>query len=424
MASSNFRGPVNSMGAMELDSGTSATPQVQDGPSVFYQGNAIPDPRFIFNKDTTQPGAQPSFYNGQNIIVIDAIPQAGVTTTLAAAQVVTATVAVSLVTAQPAGVASVASIAVGVPIIPVGTTVATVAAFAIDFGFTTGTTATNSSTVVVVDSSLFRAGSWIVIAGAGNSSASRSLVTQVQSVVSSTAITISPAAATVLANVPIGQANLAGSVLLPPATQFGPAAASANAHAFGGAMEGGFAAVYNPREMSARNISMTLNSAGAFSAVVSGWDVYGNPMTEVFSVAAATTAATRKAFKYISSITSGTTTGQTTSFGLGETFGLPIRSEYWEMLTVMWNGSLMTNRNGFAAPTSVFTANGTTDVRGTLQVSTAIVTGVLATSISAVATNGTGRLFVAINQEPMFATRATPLNNTFMFGVAQYTATT
>jgi hypothetical protein len=430
MADSNFRGPINSMGALEVDSATTNVAPL-DGPSLFYQGSGYPDLRSApFAKDQFRPGQQPSFLSGTDFMVIDTIVQKAASTVIAAAQIVTSAIGATLITAQPAGVTSAAGIAIGVPIVPVGTTVATFAAMALDFGFTTGTTTTNSTSVTVVDNTLFRLGQWIVIGGAGNSSASRSLVTQVQSTSGSTIIFISPAAVTGLLNVPIGQGNLWGSGLLPNATQFGPGAPVASGHAFGGAMEAGLARIYNPREMSSRNISVqgVTAVAVAYSAVVSGWDVWGNPMTEVISAAAAvTTFMGKKGFKYISSITSGTTvpSSQTVAFGISDVVGLPLRADYWEEIYATWNGVAMANFSGFVAGiTGTTVSNGTADVRGSLQLSTAIVTGGLSTAMSVIASNGTGRLSVTMNIEPQISILATPINQIPMFGVAQYTATT
>jgi hypothetical protein len=431
MADSNFRGPINSMGALEVNAATTAV-EVLDGPSLFYQGAAIPDIRSApFAKDGFRPGQQAAF-GGYEIPLIDAIPQKLASNLLATAQIVTSAITVSLITAQPAGLTSSAGIAVGVPIIPLGTTVATIAALALDFGFTTGTTTTNSSTVVVLDSSVFRLGQWIVIGGAGNSTASRSHIAQVQSLATSpaTAITVLPAVVTGILNAPIGQANLWGSSLLPNATQFGPAAASANAHAFGGAVEGGFARIYNPREMSSRNIAVQGVTAiqVAYSAVVSGWDVWGAPMTEIISAATGVTSFIgKKAFKYISSITTGTTvpSSQTVAFGLGDVVGLPLRADYWEELYATWNGVSMANFSGFVAGiTGTTVSNGTADVRGTLQLSTSIVTGGLATAMSVIASNGTGRIFVSMMTPPNVEVLSTPINQSPKFGIAQYTATT
>lgn len=432
MADSNFRGPINSMGSLESNAAT-ASVEPLDGPSTFYQGTGMPDLRSApFAKDGFRPGQQPAFLSGGSIILLDQIPQAMKTNVIAAAQVMTAALAVTLVTTQAAGVASAANVAIGVPIVPLGTTVATFA-MALDFGFTTGTTATNSTTVVVVDSTVFRQNQWIVIGGAGNSSASRSLVTQVQSAVNATTIQISPAAATVLQNAPIGQANLWGSTLLPLATQFGPSAPTATGHAFGGAIEAGLARAYNPREMLGRTIQIQASTAlvSAYSAIVSGWDAWGVPMTENLTAAAGvTTFMGKKAFKYIGSITSGTTNGATqlVSVGLGEAFGFPVRSDAWEHLRISWNGAAATNFNGYVAGVTSPATSSTGDVRGTIMVSTAIITstfaGAVATSFSVATTNGTGRLTVVMDIPPQQMVLGTPINQTPMFGVTQSTATT
>lgn len=429
MADSNFRGPLNSMGALETNAAT-ASVEPLDGPSQSYQGFAVPDIRSgSFAKDGFRPGQQAAFMLGGDFVLLDNIPQARGSTLIAAAQIVTSAVAVALVTSQPAGLASSAGIAVGVPIIPLGTTVATFAALALDFGFATGTTVANSSTVTVTDSSIFRQNQWLVIGGVGNSSASRSLICQVQSSPTTTTIQISPVAATAIGAAPIGQANLWGSAMLPNATQFGPSAPAATGHAFGGAMEAGLARIYNPREMLARNLSVTgvTAIANAYSAVISGWDVWGNPMTEVLSAAATvTTFVTKKAFKYISSITSGTTVAgsQTVAFGLGDTIGLPVRVDYWEELYATWNGVAMANFSGFTPALLSPSTSTSNDVRGTLQLSTSIVTGGLATAMSVIASNGTGRLFVAMSIPPTPAILATPINQAPLFGGAQATATT
>ena len=432
MADSNFRGPINSMGSLEVNAATT-TVEPLDGPSMLYQGAATPDIRSApFAKDGYRPGQQAAFLVGSDFSLIDQIPQARTSTNLAAAQVMTSALAVALVTAQPAGVASSALIAIGVPILPIGTTVATVANMALDFGFATGTTVAASSTVIVVDNRVFRQGQWIIIGGAGNSSASRSHIAQVVSIATAniTTITISPVAVTAVVNAPIGQGNLFGDSILPTGTQFGPTTASASVHSFGGAFEAGLAKVYNPREMLTRNIAITSVTAipNAYSAIVSGWDVWGNPMTELISCAATvTTFVGKKAFKYISHITSGTSVAvQTIAIGLGDTIGIPMRADYWEQAQVNWNGSAMTNSNGFVAALATPTSSSTTaDVRGTFMLSTAIVTGSgIATAISAIPSNGTSRLSVIVNLSPSQQILATPLNPIPQFGVAQSTATT
>lgn len=428
MADTNHRGPINSMGALEVDGATTSV-QPLDGPSMFYQGAAIPDIRSApFAKDGFRPGQQMAFVGASGVWSCDNIPQARGSTLLAAAQIGTAGLAVSLATVAVGGAASVAALTVGVPIIPLGTTVVTYV-IALDFGFATGTTVANSTTLVVTDNTLFRQGQWIVVGGAGNSAGTRSLVAQVQSVATAntTGITISPAAATGISNTCIGQGDLFGSGFLPPATQFGPAASSASAHSFGGAFAAGLAKVMNPRETLSRNISIQgVTALASYSCIVSGWDVWGNQMTELITMTT-TSVVGKKAFKYIGSITSGTTTPsgtQTVAFGLGDNFGYPFRCDEWDQTEVTWNNAYASNSNGFTAAVTSSATSTTGDVRGTIQISTALVTGVLGTAISAVASNGTSRLTVIQNigvWNQMFGTPVTPAP---MFGVAQSTATT
>ncbi len=152
MADTNFRGPVNSMGSLEVDAATAQVLPL-DGPSMFYQGIAIPDIRSApFAKDGFRPGQQAAFLGVNDIYTVDNFPQAASTTLLAASQVGTAGVAMSIQTAQVNGMAAlpgVPTVAIGVPIIPQGTTVVVTVPITLDFGFTTGTTTAGST----VDSS-------------------------------------------------------------------------------------------------------------------------------------------------------------------------------------------------------------------------------------------------------------------------------
>jgi len=158
--------------------------------------------------------------------------------------------------------------------------------------------------------------------------------------------------------------------------------------------------------------------------VVSGWDVWGNVMTEIITLSSATTGAGKRAFKYISSITSGTTAGLSFSFGLGDSFGLPLRGDEWDQTEITWNNAYASNSNGFQAAILGAQTGTSGDVRGTVQVSTAIVTGVLATAISAVASNGTSRITIQQNIGVWNQIYGTPNNTVPMFGAAQFTGTT
>lgn len=430
MADTNFRGPVNSMGALEIDSGGTATVLPLDGPSLSYQGVGTPDIRATpFAKDGFRPGQQAAFLTVPEMFAIDTFPQAASTTLLGAAQLVTAATAMSLVTAQLNGPgAGIASIAIGVPIIPRGTTVVTSPSIALDFGFTTGTTVAGSSTVVVADNTLFTLGQWIVIGGAANSGATAALISQVKSIATTqtTGITISPSPATGLSHAPIGAANLFGSDMLPPATQFGPAAASANAHS--PYSVAGLARVANPRELSARNISVTVGTTTATASfLVVGFDVWGQRMAELIGPVIATnrqftTFFGSKAFKYVASVTPTVTAVGTASLGVGDVFGMPVRADKWENTRIFWNGCPTQTSLGFTAAGTTSPATNTTgDVRGTIQVS-ANGTGTAATVATATVSNGTARLTVVQSPGVWNVLNGTPLNTVPMFGVTNATS--
>lgn len=430
MADSNFRGPLTSMGSLEIQAGTSASIEPMDGPSIIYQGDAMADPRGLpFNKDGTQPGRVPAIMDAMSPVTVDAIPQTFSSTVIAAAQQLTATGALTLVSI---GVTNPnpnsAFLAQAVPILPQGTTTVTTV-IALDFGFTSATTVTNSTTVTATDNTKFQVGQWIIIGNAGNSTASSSLIAQVVAINTSnfTGITISQAAGTAL-NAPVGQGNLyqVGGSLLPPAASFGPSAVAATYHS--PSIQAGMARIHDPREALCRAVSVTVAPATAtsttFSFLVSGYDVWRAPMTELISQTLATTSATtiwgKKAFKYISSVINtvqGTTC--TASVGISDVFGLPYRADYNQTITVQAGLTTIINNVGFtgAVSTSGSPATNTTgDVRGTIQLS-GIGGG---TPITNVATSGgTLRLTIVQNLTPWQVIFSTPLNTVPMFGNTQ-----
>jgi len=82
------------MGSLEVDAATAGV-QPLDGPSMSYQGDAVPDIRSApFAKDGFSPGQQPAFLTINTFYAVDNIPQAASTTLLAAAQAATAATAI------------------------------------------------------------------------------------------------------------------------------------------------------------------------------------------------------------------------------------------------------------------------------------------------------------------------------------------
>lgn len=423
MPESVFQGPLVSAGSLLNASGaatTTAPINPMDGPALLYQAEMFIDPRFFpINKDGLSPGRIKGYFNIPSVVVVDAIPSANATNSIAAAQApsTTAGIALTLITAQVGTAAGVPVPAPGIPIIPVGTSVATTV-LAIDFGFATGTTAANSSTVVVDDNSKFQLGQWIVIPGVGASGNTNTpLFTQVQSLsTNTTVITISPVAATAGNNLPIGQGNLYSN-LTPPASQFGPAAASANAAE--PYRYAGLGITFDPLQGVARALSITAASigSGTTNVTVTGYDIYNNRMTEYLSANGTTTVNGKKAFKYILSVVTASTaatsgTPASISVGLSDVFGVNLRMDRAEYIQAAWNGcfaNAITNMTTALTTTSGAT---TADVRGTINASTLAVATVAST-------NGARRLTVIMNVPVNNMLNATPNATAALFGAPQ-----
>ncbi len=413
MTDTNFRGPVNSLGAM-----LNGTADPTDGPNYSYQGTVFPDLRGgFFQKDGLGAARVPGFLDNPAIVTVDQIPSSASTTILAAAVTgIVSGVAFTLNTTAPGNaVAGTPSIATGVPFIPFGAS-AVQNVTALDFGFTTGTTTAASSAVTVVDNSLFTVGQWLCIGGAGNSGKTAALLTQVTvvSTTNTTGINIFPVALGSLSNAPIGNGNQFNQ-FLPPATQFGPSAPVANAQDIH--WSAGLFRLFNPVASLSRNVTIAVSSAAVTGLItVRGFDVHSQAMSETFNVntTAASTFVGKKAFKYLASVTPGYTdaTGSY-ALGIGNIFGLPIRADRAESVFFYWGGLAKISSTGFVAAVTTNPATATTgDVRGTLDVS-AVTSGFAA--------NGTSRLFIE-QTLPLWNTIAgTPTNTAPFFGVTQFT---
>ena len=129
-------------------------------------------------------------------------------------------------------------------------------------------------------------------------------------------------------------------------------------------------------------------AAGANTATytVSGYDVYGQAMTQTLAAPSTSTVTTTKAFKTIVSITNANATAGLNNLTVGTTdvFGLPVRvTDVAYILSVKWDATLASNAGTFTAAVQTSPATATTgDVRGTY-----LQTGA--------ASDGTRRLIVA-----------------------------
>lgn len=368
-------GPLGIYGNLDgipsgVGSGPVPSPNADAGPSFFFQWAYLPDPRFIFPKDqvTGRMGVVVGQSDAPYLKSFGGVPAAVATNNIAAAQNVASGTAMTL-----AGGST--GITLNVPIIPLtspgvlnGNAVAT-AAMALDFGFGFGSTTTGSGTVTVAAAALvnYQVGMPLVIGAVGNAGGTIPLLTQVTAVGATNTITVSPVPLATNATAPIGTGNLwsptgatgSGQPLLPtaayPFLAAGPALLLDSAQALG------------------RGVQIT-GAAGSVGGTftVSGWDVYGDSMTQLVTVGAASTAWSLKTFKYIASVTPNFTDAHNYSVGTSDVFGFNWAVGVYENTTMFWAGSLVTGSpNGFLASVATNPAtNITGDVRGTFQAST------------------------------------------------------
>jgi hypothetical protein len=137
---------------------------------------------------------------------------------------------------------------------------------------------------------------------------------------------------------------------------------------------GGRCRIWDPTTLIARCVRVV--SAGNDSTgtyLVSGYDIYGYPMTQLLTGANAGTATTTKAFKYIASVLpAGTLSGSAITIGTTDVIGLPLRADFFPETGVYMNNAWVTASTGFtAAVTTSPATNLTGDVRGTYTLQTA-----------------------------------------------------
>lgn len=115
-----------------------------------------------------------------------------------------------------------------------------------------------------------------------------------------------------------------------------------------------------------RNLRFTssANDTG-ITFTVTGFDVYGAPMTETITGANGI-ASGRKAFKYVLAVTASGASAGTVAIGTGDVLGLPFRvNDASYVVSVKWAATLAADAGTFvAADTATATAT-TGDVRGT-----------------------------------------------------------
>jgi hypothetical protein len=398
-----------------------------DGPSIGYQGDLIVNPIFSPQpKDGLSPGRVHGWYNAFYSVSVDAVPSASSSVTLANAAQLSSTangLATGLITAVTGGTANVPWNCPGVPIQPLAGG-AVVTCIAMDFGFSTGTTTANSSTIVVTDNRQFTLGQWLCLPGCGGTTTTP-LFCQVMafgtaSPANATTLQVSPSPQTGLNNAPIGQANLY-SQFLPYATQFGPSAPMPTATE--PYRSAGLGAAMDPWASVARNLQYVSGAASGTGVImVTGYDIYGQLMTEKVTLNSATPVRGLKAFKYIQSvqtITAATTGVATVSIGPDNSVGMNLRSDRWEFADIFYNGGFAINSQGWTAAVTTPATSTSGDVRGMINASTVLVGSSSGSAALGGPFDGVKRITIFQNVQLQNAIGATPLNYTSLIGVAQ-----
>jgi hypothetical protein len=401
-------------------SGNTNPQQLSDsdaGPSLVFQGQGLLDPRQVSTIDAAPGSNIYGFYNSEMVSLVDQQILAGATVFTVAPGYVVAAGGTGPTTAI-SGVTNSANNATNLPIVPFGqakipTNVVTVPV-TLDFGFLyapsgNNTVATTSGSAVITlgnasANKYFTKGQWVAVPGAG-SSTSLPWIGQVVSI-SGVSVTLSTKA---------GQTIAAGSAgvgtLDPNGVGVWPWAVA------------GCTALFDPTQAVSKVVSVVSSSASdntTFNIVLRGYDVYGVPMTESIQLNGTGVVIGNKAWKHLVSYqftksgggtTAGTVTVSTATAASNVIVGLPLRSDFFEYMSIYWNATFQTANTGWVVADATSPALSTSnDIRGVVK---------LGTNGYTTAPNGVVR-FAAFMSVPAYnAINATNLNANTLTGVTQ-----
>lgn len=364
MTVSAFAGPLVAFG------NTPGNPldNPQAGPSFLFGGAGILDTRFPY---TYKPGmgagrVLAGWLGSSNIMTLNAVPYTKAVAAIAAAA--------NVVGATPMTLVSAASTTTGVSIVPsvvnsltgVTDTNAGAGFVGIDtYTSVTGTVAGSVLTVTAVTSPTLAIGEVILTAAGaltGTTAVGLSIIGYGTGTGGIGTYNLSGVAGTVGS----------GTITLQtqgPLTCMIPFGSSAGVR------------LWNPQSIVARVVAITA-AAGASGTVVftiKGYDIYGYPMIETITAAANTQTLGKKAFKYIKSVTPGTSDAQNYSVDTTDLFGFPIRSDFFGDVLINYSASLnpavITANAGYTVSDQTTPSTATTgDVRGTYTVQSASAT--------------------------------------------------
>ena len=350
MSITAFSGPVISYGQNTVGSNPSITDYNPDlGPSLFWGGVARIDPRPNFNYIPGQNfGAFTAGFATSDAQTISYAPYTLSTSAIAAAANVVSGTAMTLVSTNSTST----GVSVGASCTNYNTGATVTGLLMVDgFASFTGVIANSILTVssltgtisigMTITGTGVNTGTTIVNQLTGAPGGVGTYTVQGDDTASSTTITAQATGTTALAQ-PFGQSN---TVYL-----------------------------WNPQAVVSRAVSVTgSSSATGGNILISGYDIYGVPMSEVIAApASATTVNGKKAFKYIASVVPQFTDAHNYSVGTTDIYGFPLRADFFSDVAINYNNAVITANTGFtAAVTTSPATTGTGDVRGTYALQSA-----------------------------------------------------
>ena len=350
MSITAFSGPVISYGQNTVGSNPSITDYNPDlGPSLFWGGVARIDPRPNFNYIPGQNfGAFTAGFATSDAQTISYAPYTLSTSAIAAAANVVSGTAMTLVSTNSTST----GVSVGASCTNYNTGATVTGLLMVDgFASFTGVIANSILTVssltgtisigMTITGTGVNTGTTIVNQLTGAPGGVGTYTVQGDDTASSTTITAQATGTTALAQ-PFGQSN---TVYL-----------------------------WNPQAVVSRAVSVTgSSSATGGNILISGYDIYGVPMSEVIAApASATTVNGKKAFKYIASVVPQFTDAHNYSVGTTDIYGFALRADFFSDVAINYNNAVITANTGFtAAVTTSPATTGTGDVRGTYALQSA-----------------------------------------------------
>ena len=433
MGANNFEGPQFVYGNLgNIEAGTLSSEAVPDpnqdaGPSMFYQGIGIFDPRVLFLKDkiTGWTGMAPGWLGMTEIESVRNIPATHSATLLVNA-VNPASVPFTLPTTS-----SLPGFACSVPVrnfsaVANGGT-ATTYAIALDYGFGYAAAPAIGSNTWTPDP--LKIGDYfpgVPVCIVGQTASVPPLLTFITAVGATTFTTAAPNPGFTSAQVcAVGTGDLWGPNEAVPATGGFPVPLAASPY-----FAQGPGLLLDSRQTVARCLVYTgVASSSGGNITTVGADIYGMPMSETITLAAgANVVYGKKAFKYVYSITPAYTNGFGVSVGTSDQFGFVMRSNLFEDMSIFFAGTLdIASTTGYVSAVLTTPATALTgDVRGTIQVGTAGAGTGFGANLSNGTLGGTGGVVQAGNRLEIYqrlsvaqAIQAEQLTPYYLTGVTQ-----